>query len=224
MKRRGQWGHIINMVGLSGHRIPDGPQVRTPKRFSHSMAWCEAGLTRKQPPCECQFRQCNNALLVQGHVQQPLGVFQSGERTTVTAARPHHAPVFAQGGGFYCATKSAVKTITEGLRQEVGGAQSLVLACLLGEVAGRWNQPCHYLHQDGDSPVRSRCAFSTCSRIQARGQKLPLRVSGISPGIVETEFFAVGVEVQEGGSGYCALPCAYPAQQPASTHCHLSWN
>jgi len=50
MRRRGRWGHIINMVGLSGHRIPDGPQ----------------------------------------------------------------------GGGFYCATKSAVKTITEGLRQEVG--------------------------------------------------------------------------------------------------------
>lgn len=49
MRRRGQWGHIINMVGLSGHRIPDGPQ----------------------------------------------------------------------GGGFYCATKSAVRTITEGLRQEV---------------------------------------------------------------------------------------------------------
>lgn len=50
MRRRGRWGHIINMVGLSGHRIPDGPQ----------------------------------------------------------------------GGSFYCATKSAVKTITEGLRQEVG--------------------------------------------------------------------------------------------------------
>lgn len=50
-----------------------------------------------------------------------------------------------QGGGFYCATKAAVKTITEGLRQE------------------------------------------------ARGQKLPLRVSGISPGIVETEFFAVSL-------------------------------
>lgn len=49
MRRRNKWGHIINMVGLSGHRIPDGPQ----------------------------------------------------------------------GGGFYCATKSAVKTLTEGLRQEV---------------------------------------------------------------------------------------------------------
>ena len=49
MKRRNSYGHIINMVGLSGHRIPDGPQ----------------------------------------------------------------------GGGFYCATKSALKTITEGLRQEV---------------------------------------------------------------------------------------------------------
>ncbi|PNW78908.1 hypothetical protein CHLRE_09g394102v5 [Chlamydomonas reinhardtii] len=73
MKRRSSYGHIINMIGLSGHRIPDGPQ----------------------------------------------------------------------GGGFYCATKSAVKTITEGLRQE------------------------------------------------ARGAKLPLRVSGISPGVVETEFFAV---------------------------------
>lgn len=23
MRRRGEWGHIINMVGLSGHRIPD---------------------------------------------------------------------------------------------------------------------------------------------------------------------------------------------------------
>lgn len=55
MRRRGQWGHIINMVGLSGHRIPDGPQ----------------------------------------------------------------------GGGFYCATKSAVKTITEGLRQEVGACTAL---------------------------------------------------------------------------------------------------
>ncbi|EFJ51130.1 hypothetical protein VOLCADRAFT_73358 [Volvox carteri f. nagariensis] len=73
MKRRGTYGHIINMIGLSGHRIPDGPQ----------------------------------------------------------------------GGGFYAATKSAVKTITEGLRQE------------------------------------------------ARGAGLPLRVSGISPGVVETEFFAV---------------------------------
>ncbi|GFR45255.1 hypothetical protein Agub_g6361 [Astrephomene gubernaculifera] len=73
MRRRNSYGHIINMIGLSGHRIPDGPQ----------------------------------------------------------------------GGGFYCATKAAVKTITEGLRQE------------------------------------------------ARGERLPLRVSGISPGIVETEFFAV---------------------------------
>ncbi|KXZ54697.1 hypothetical protein GPECTOR_4g765 [Gonium pectorale] len=73
MKRRGSFGHVINMIGLSGHRIPDGPQ----------------------------------------------------------------------GGGFYAATKSAVKTITEGLRQE------------------------------------------------ARGAGLPLRVSGISPGLVETEFFAV---------------------------------
>ncbi|GIL48537.1 hypothetical protein Vafri_5038, partial [Volvox africanus] len=73
MKRRGSYGHIVNMIGLSGHRIPDGPQ----------------------------------------------------------------------GGGFYAATKAAVKTITEGLRQE------------------------------------------------ARGARLPLRVSGISPGIVETEFFAV---------------------------------
>ena len=26
--RRDAYGHIINMVGLSGHRIPDGPQVR----------------------------------------------------------------------------------------------------------------------------------------------------------------------------------------------------
>lgn len=49
MMRRESYGHIINMVGLSGHRIPDGPQ----------------------------------------------------------------------GGGFYCGTKAAVKTITEGLRQEV---------------------------------------------------------------------------------------------------------
>ncbi|KAF5841702.1 P-loop containing nucleoside triphosphate hydrolase protein [Dunaliella salina] len=73
MRRRNKWGHIINMVGLSGHRIPDGPQ----------------------------------------------------------------------GGGFYCATKSAVKTITDGLRQE------------------------------------------------ARGKMLPLRVSSISPGVVETEFFTV---------------------------------
>ena len=55
----------------------------------------------------------------------------------------HHLTRHMQGGGFYCATKSAVKTLTEGLRQE------------------------------------------------ARGQGLPLRVSGISPGIVETEFFTV---------------------------------
>jgi hypothetical protein len=26
MRRRGSYGHVINMVGLSGHRIPDGPQ------------------------------------------------------------------------------------------------------------------------------------------------------------------------------------------------------
>jgi hypothetical protein len=25
MQRRSSWGHIINMVGLSGHRIPDAP-------------------------------------------------------------------------------------------------------------------------------------------------------------------------------------------------------
>lgn len=73
MLRRGTYGHIINMVGLSGHRIPDGPQ----------------------------------------------------------------------GGGFYCGTKAAVKMMTEGLRQE------------------------------------------------ARGRGVPLRVSAISPGMVETEFFAV---------------------------------
>lgn len=54
MKRRNSYGHIINMVGLSGHRIPDGPQ----------------------------------------------------------------------GGGFYCATKAAVKTITEGLRQEVSARRA----------------------------------------------------------------------------------------------------
>eukprot|EP00983_Pelagomonas_calceolata_P063393 1147695-Pelagomonas_calceolata.AAC.3 len=34
----------------------------------------------------------------------------------------HRIPDGPQGGGFYCATKSAVKTITEGLRQEVCGA------------------------------------------------------------------------------------------------------
>ena len=73
MTRRGSYGHVINMVGLSGHRIPDGPQ----------------------------------------------------------------------GGGFYCGTKSALKTITEGLRQE------------------------------------------------ARGRGVPLRVTAISPGLVETEFFSV---------------------------------
>lgn len=73
MLRRGSYGHVINMVGLSGHRIPDGPQ----------------------------------------------------------------------GGGFYCGTKSALKTITEGLRQE------------------------------------------------ARGRGVPLRVTAISPGLVETEFFSV---------------------------------
>ena len=73
MMRRGSYGHVINMVGLSGHRIPDGPQ----------------------------------------------------------------------GGGFYCGTKAALKTITEGLRQE------------------------------------------------ARGRGVPLRVSAISPGLVETEFFSV---------------------------------
>ncbi|KAG1665098.1 hypothetical protein FOA52_007789 [Chlamydomonas sp. UWO 241] len=73
MQARGVYGHIINMVGLSGHRIPDGPD----------------------------------------------------------------------GGGFYCGTKAAVKMMTEGLRQE------------------------------------------------ARGRNVPLRVSSISPGIVETEFFTV---------------------------------
>lgn len=73
MARRNSYGHIVNMVGLSGHRIPDAPQ----------------------------------------------------------------------GGTFYSATKFAVRAITDGLRQE------------------------------------------------ARGRNVPLRVSGISPGIVETEFFTV---------------------------------
>lgn len=73
MKRRNSYGHIVNLVGLSGHRIPDAPQ----------------------------------------------------------------------GGSFYAATKFAVKALTEGLRQE------------------------------------------------ARSLQVPLKVSGISPGIVETEFFNV---------------------------------
>lgn len=73
MRRRNSWGHVINMVGLSGHRIPDAPA----------------------------------------------------------------------GGTFFAATKFAVRAITEGLRQE------------------------------------------------ARANKVPLRVSGISPGLVETEFFTV---------------------------------
>eukprot|EP00775_Hariotina_reticulata_P003582 gene3582-3848_t len=73
MRRRGSWGHVINMVGLSGHRIPDA----------------------------------------------------------------------AAGGTFFAATKFAVRAITDGLRQE------------------------------------------------ARAAKVPLRVSGISPGLVETEFFTV---------------------------------
>lgn len=73
MRRRGQWGHIINLVGLSGHRIPDAPA----------------------------------------------------------------------GGTFFAATKHAVRAVTEGLRQE------------------------------------------------ARGAGVPLRVTGISPGLVETEFFTV---------------------------------
>lgn len=70
MKRRGSYGHIINMVGLSGHRIPDGQQ----------------------------------------------------------------------GGGFYCATKAAVKTITEGLRQEVSRSRahhSFALATRLSAVRGQ---------------------------------------------------------------------------------------
>lgn len=53
----------------------------------------------------------------------------------------HRIPDGPQGGGFFAATKSAVRVITEGLRQE------------------------------------------------ARGAKLTLRVSGISPGLVETDFF-----------------------------------
>jgi len=103
MRRRGQWGHIINMVGLSGHRIPDGPQ----------------------------------------------------------------------GGGFYCATKSAVKTITEGLRQE------------------------------------------------ARGQKLPLRVSAISPGVVETEFFAVRAYGDEAAAK--AVTSAFKCLQPQDIAAAILW-
>ncbi|GBG00101.1 short-chain dehydrogenase, partial [Raphidocelis subcapitata] len=71
MQRRGQWGHIFNAVGLSGHRIPDA----------------------------------------------------------------------AAGGTFFAATKHALRCVTEGLRQE------------------------------------------------ARAAGVPLRVSGISPGLVQTEFF-----------------------------------
>ncbi|KAI8466605.1 MAG: hypothetical protein J3K34DRAFT_433187 [Monoraphidium minutum] len=73
MRRRGEWGHVINMVGLSGHRIPDA----------------------------------------------------------------------AAGGSFFAATKFGVKAITDGLRQE------------------------------------------------ARAAGVPLRVSGVSPGLVQTEFFKV---------------------------------
>ncbi len=115
MKRRSQWGHVINMVGLSGHRIPDGPQ----------------------------------------------------------------------GGGFYCATKAAVKMMTEGLRQE------------------------------------------------ARGANLPLRVTGISPGIVETEFFQVSVHMKHADSAslscvcvcvcvcaslcMCVTPCMAPYSSPTGS-------
>ncbi|KIZ01051.1 guanylate kinase 1 [Monoraphidium neglectum] len=73
MRRRGEWGHIINMVGLSGHRIPDA----------------------------------------------------------------------GAGGSFFAATKFGVRAVTDGLRQE------------------------------------------------ARAAGVPLRVSGISPGLVDTEFFKV---------------------------------
>lgn len=73
MKRRGAWGHVFTMVGLSGHRIPDA----------------------------------------------------------------------AAGGSFFCATKFGVRALTDGLRQE------------------------------------------------ARAAGVPLRVSGVSPGLVATEFFSV---------------------------------
>ncbi|CAL8470025.1 g9567 [Coccomyxa elongata] len=73
MTRRGQYGHIINISSMSGHRVPNG----------------------------------------------------------------------ASGGAFYAATKHALRALTEGLRQE------------------------------------------------ARGRKVDLRVSSISPGVVETEFLTV---------------------------------
>jgi hypothetical protein len=97
MKRRGSYGHIINMIGLSGHRIPDGPQ----------------------------------------------------------------------GGGFYAATKSAVKTITEGLRQEVGLLNLLpvqiILLCLLCLQSPRTlrREPCigHKTHALGQRVVALQSDF-----------------------------------------------------------------
>eukprot|EP00891_Asterochloris_glomerata_P009316 jgi/Astpho2/9316/fgenesh1_pm.00142_%23_1_t len=91
MKRRGQWGQVVNISSMSGHRVANG----------------------------------------------------------------------GTGGAFYSATKHAVKALTEGLRQE------------------------------------------------ARANKVPLRVSCISPGMVETEFDYVSNyhDQQIGGKRYEQMKC-----------------
>eukprot|EP00955_Chlamydomonas_euryale_P076557 362713-Chlamydomonas_euryale.AAC.20 len=85
----------------------------------------------------------------------------------------HRIPDGPAGGGFYCGTKAAVKMMTEGLRQE------------------------------------------------ARGRGVPLRVSAISPGIVETEFFAVKTYGDEAAAR--AATDAFQCLQPDDVAQAILW-
>lgn len=194
MKRRGVYGHIINMVGLSGHRIPDGPTgggfycatksaVKTitealrqevsgarrrvaSRRARAWLAGCHAGGSA--------LRAKQSSRWVRGWVC----CLPQWRRAQALRGRPLHMLLHAHALGSMC----VLMTTMMGARHR---------CCC--------THTCTYrIRREGCGPACARCddcAARCVSRaipcLQARGAKIPLRVSGISPGVVETEFFSV---------------------------------
>lgn len=159
------------------------------------MACCDCH--RSSVPCDCSAHTCC-----------PCGAacWSVCWHLPAVGLSGHRIPDAAAGGTFFAATKFAVRALTEGLRQEVRGladdADQLTRQLRRkGSNSGCWGRnqslvlatrACSAWPFVGVSVSGATCAVAAAaSAVQARSKKLPLRVSGISPGLVETNFFAV---------------------------------
>lgn len=112
MRRRGQWGHIFNMVGLSGVWV----RVLLCKRGLGVVVLLTRGRGWWRP---CRGRGDGR--------QSANGCPRARSPLPPRAHAPgHRIPDAAAGGSFFCATKFGVRAITDGLRQEVNFVWAVV--------------------------------------------------------------------------------------------------